>query len=691
MNLQQQFEAGLLHHQSGRLAEADSIYRSVLAQEPNHADALHLSGVLAAQAGRLDEAIESIRRAIFICPTNAVYFANLGNALKAKGHLEEAIAAYRQAIQIQLAYPEAHNNLGNALKRQGQMADAIAAYRQAIHIKPEYAEAHYNIGLALQRIGQLDDAIAAYEQAIRLKPYFFESHNDLGIALKSNGQLQEAIAAYRKAIRIKPIYAQAHNNLGLALKEAGQLDAATAACRQALQLRPDFAEAYNNLGLALTELGQLDEAIAALREAIRLKPDYVQAHSNLLLILNYHPALDAQVISTGHRSWAEHHVCPLMNGATQHTNECSSDRRLRIGYISSDFKRHSVGYFVMPLLTHHDRRMLEIFCYANVQRPDEFTDRMRRSCDVWRSIVGFSDDDIAQMIRSDGIDILVDLAGHTAGNRLRVLARKPAPIQITYLGYPNTTGMASIDYRLTDSLADPLGITDHLYAEKLWRLPQCAWCYDPPAEAPQIQPRQNRPITFGCFNAFAKINRETIAIWSDLLKHNKESTLVLKSAGAGESSSHQRLTGEFIKHGISIDRIELRGRVKDIRGHLEVYGLIDVALDTFPYHGTTTTCEALWMGVPVITLAGQTHASRVGVSLLSHAGLIELVAQTHDEYLSIASELANDRSGLAALRAGLRDKLKSSSLMDQTLFAAGVDAAYRQMWRTWCESTPRQA
>jgi predicted O-linked N-acetylglucosamine transferase (SPINDLY family) len=316
---------------------------------------------------------------------------------------------------------------------------------------------------------------------------------------------------------------------------------------------------------------------------------------------------------------------------------------------------------------------------------------MKRSCEVWRSIFGLGDEVVANLVRSDGIDILVDLSGHTGGNRLLVFARRPAPIQVTYLGYASTTGMTAMDYRLTDALADPPGMTDHLNVEKLWRLPVCAWCYEPPEDAPDIQPRREGPITFGCFNAFAKINHKMVAMWADLLKRVPGSRLLLKSAGAGEVSARHRLGEQFAHRGISSDRLEMLGKIADLRGHLQLYGRLDVALDTFPYHGTTTTCEALWMGVPVVTLAGATHVSRVGVSLLTSAGFPELVAQTPEEYMFIASELAANRSRLDNLRAGMRSRLRSSPLIDGARFAADVEDAYRGMWRKWCAVTIKSA
>jgi len=674
-------------HRAGDFAKAESIYREILTRLPNQPDALRLLGVLSAQLGRLDAAVEFIQRAISIKPDCPDAHYNLAEVLTISGQSDQAIAALRETIRIQPDYAMAYYRLGSALMGKGQNNEATAAYQNAVRILPDYAEAHNDLGIALRNIQRLDEAIASFRQAIRLKPDLVEAHSNLGCALTFIAQFEEAITACRQAIQINPGFADAHCNLGKAFKDTGQFDQAMPRYREAIRLKPDFTDAHNGLGNTLHDLGRLDEAIAAYRQSIEIKPNDSDAHGNLLFSLNFLPDIDAETILAEHRAWSDRHARPLMNARIQHPNERAPDRRLRIGYVSPDFRRHSVGYFFIPLLDHHDRQNFEIFCYANVFNPDDMTERMKRSSDSWRSIVIDNDDAVANMIRSDGIDILVDLSGHTAGGRLRVFARKPAPIQITYLGYPNTTGMTAIDYRLTDDLADPPGSTDHLNVEKLWRLPGCAWCYEPPEDAPDVQTRENGCITFGCFNAFAKINSRLVAIWAQLLKSTPGSRLLLKSAGAGETSARQRLTGEFAKHDIPGERIEMLGRVADPRRHLELYHRVNVALDTHPYHGTTTTCEALWMGVPVVSVAGQTHVSRVGVSLLNSVGLPELIAHSADEYVSIAAGLANDWPRLAELRRTLRSRMRTSPLMDAPRFARDIEAAYRQMWRNWCEQT----
>jgi predicted O-linked N-acetylglucosamine transferase (SPINDLY family) len=601
------------------------------------------------------------------------------------GRSHDAEQLYRQILAAQPEHGGALHYLGVIAHQAGRNDIAVDLIRRAITLAPGDAQAHNSLGIALKNVGQLDQAVATYHQAIALWPKFVEAYSNLGNALREKGQLNEAVAACQKALSLRPDYAEAHCNLGLALQEGGKLEEAIACYRRAIALRPIYPDAYNNLGNAFKDMGQLDEAIAAYRQAVALNPDLPGAHSNLLLTLNYHPDMDANQIAVEHRAWADRHAPPPAGEIITHNNERSPNRRIRIGYISSDFRRHSAGYFLLPLLESHDHSNFEIFCYANVQRSDDFTERMKRSSDVWRNIFGLSDESAAKLIRSDGIDILVDLSGHTAGNRLRVLARRPAPIGATYLGYANTTGMMAIDYRLTDAVADPPGMTDEMNVEKLWRLPICAWCYHAPQEAPVVQDRAGGPITFGCFNAFAKINNQFAAIWVELLKRVPQSRLLLKSAGAGETSSQRRLIAQFAEWGISSDRIEMRGRTADSREHLQLYSLVDVALDTYPYHGTTTTCEALWMGAPVVTLAGRTHVSRVGASLLSTIGLSELIAQTPERYVQIAAALVENPSRLAELRRALRPRMQASPLMDALGFAREIEAAYRRMWRRWCE------
>jgi len=574
--------------------------------------------------------------------------------------------------------------LARQYDQAGRMAEAEALYRQVLAQEPNRAEAHFNLGEILGRLGKTDQSIACYERAIQFKADFREAHYNLGNALKEAGRLDEAIAAFGRAIRVLPDFAMAHSGLGSALRQRGRIDEAIACYQRAIELGPPNAWTYNSLANALGEVGQREEAIASSRRAIALAPNAPKMHSNLLLRLQYDPGSDAASILAEHQAWADRHAQPLAREIVPPANDRSPDRQLRIGYVSPDFRHHSVAYFFLPLLQHHDRARFRTYCYASVLRPDGVSERTRRQCDVWRDISRTNDAAAAELIRSDAIDILVDLCGHFEGGRLLIFARKPAPIQVTYLGYPNTTGIAAVDYRLTDALADPPGLTEWMNVETLWRLRECAWCFEPLDEAPEVEASADGPITFGCFNAFRKINSGLVERWAELLRRVPSSRLLLKSGGAGQVSSQQRMREQFARHGINGDRIEMHGRIAAPRRHLERYRRVDIALDTYPYHGTTTTCEALWMGVPVVTMEGQTHASRVGVSLLNQVGLPELIARDGAQYVEIAAGLAADRARLAEWRRTLRGRMRASPLMDGRRLAGEIESAYQQMWRTWC-------
>jgi protein O-GlcNAc transferase len=682
--------AGVKLHQTGRLADAEVFYRRALAAPDSNADALYLLGLLAHQTGRNDSALELIRQAIQRNARNANYFYTLGIVLHAQGSFDEAILAYRTAISIKPDYAKVYCNLGNALKDQGKRDEAIAAYRQAIDIKPDYAEAHSNLGVALNERGDLNAAAVAFRRAISIKPDLAEAYCNLGNALKEQGKRDEAIAAYRQAIAIKPDYAEAYSNLGAALNEQGNLDAAIVVCRQAISIKPDLAEAYCNLGNALKEQGKRDEAIAAYRQAISIKPDYAEVHSGLLFCLNYDDKLTANSIFAAHREWNERHGHYVARPSA-YANAREPKRRLRIGYVSPDFCAHSVAYFLVPLLRAHDHAAVEVFCYAEVARPDAVTETLRGFADHWLVTVGMSDDALAQRISEDRIDILIDLAGHTGKNRLRVFARKPAPVQATWLGYPNTTGLDTIDYRLVDAVTDPEGTSDALASEKLMRLEGGFLCYAPEADAPVPLPPPSLTltsgvVTFGSFNNPVKLSAATLDCWAALLVRRPTTRLLLKGRAFTDSASRALFLARLGERGVASERIKLMPHLAGAAAHLSAYHQVDIALDPFPYNGTTTTCEALWMGVPVVVRRGDRHAGRVGVSLLGQIGLTDLIAGSAEEYVEIALALADDLGRRNELRQSLRPRLAASPLCDAGAFARKMEAAFRSMWQHWCQA-----
>lgn len=713
-------EQALEHHRAGRLQQAEVIYRQILSQEPCQPDALHLLGVAAHQGGRHDIAVDLIRKAIDIDSSVPIYHNNLGEALRPLQRWHEAVSAYERALALNPDYDEAYNNLGLALHAQGHVTDAITAYqkalalrpdfethyhlgnvfkdqtrlpeaiveyRQAVAFKPDFPDAYNALGAVLARQGQLTEAVAAYGQLIALKPDSAEAQYNLGNALTQQRKLAEAITAYRRAIEIDPHHVNAHLNLGNELQKVGQLSHAIAAYRRALVLQPTNAEAYNNLGLTLKDQGKLSEAIAAYRQALALEPDHARAYSNLLFSSHYRSQIDPVALFAEHQRWAQTHAVPLVDTIRPYDND-RGRRRLCIGYVSPDFRVHSVAYFFEPLLNAHDRTAFKIICYANVQRPDTVTERLQGLVDTWRNIAHMADDRIADLVRKDSVDILVDLAGHTANNRLLVFARKPAPVQVTYLGYPNTTGLATIDYRLTDAWADPTGETEKFHVEELVRLQSGFLCYQPPKESPNVTESPASAtgyITFGCFNNSTKVGAEVVTVWAQILRALPDAQLIMKSYQLNDAWTRQHFIELFEQGGVSPERLELLGLTGSIADHLRTYSRVDIGLDPFPYNGTTTTCDAMWMGVPVIVLAGNTHASRVGTSLLSNAGCTQFIAQTVESYVELAVQLAKDRERLHKLRSELRAKMKHSPLTDAKQFARGVETAYRTMWQRWCQ------
>jgi len=790
--MEQLLHAGLQHHQSGRLPEAEALYRQVLAQQPGHPVALRLLGALAGQVGRQDIAIDLLQqalaakpdfpeawfdlgnarhalgqfaeasdcfeRATVLAPGFSAAFNNLGNALQARSQTAASIAACRKALALQPQFPEAFNNLGNALQASGLLDEALAAYESAMALKPDFAvacfnlgnvwrakgqdeqavtwyrkalalapafpEAHFNHGSTLQAQGRTDAALACYQQAIGHKPDFFEAHRQLGDLLQARGRLDEAIGHHRTAIRLKPDCAIVYNELGNALKSCGLLAEAVEAYRQHLARDPGSAIGYNNLGVAFMDLGnyeqavaslqkavaldpthaspwanlgsaykdmgQLDESLAAFRRGLELAPDSAVIHSKLCYTLYFHPAYDTRLIHEEECRWNQCHAAPLKQFITPHINDRTPGRRLRIGYVSPDFRNHAEAYFVVPLLEGHDHDTFEVHCYASVMRPDAVTERLRRAADIWHDVLGQSDEELAALIRHDEIDILIDLTMHMANNRMLAFARKPAPVQVIWLAYPGSTGLTAIDYRISDAYLDPPGMELACYSETTIRLPDYWVCYDALIDTARAAPRaitHENPLCFGSLNNPCKLNAEMLELWTRILQTLPGSRLLLL---AGSADQQRLIIGIFAQGGIEPERIEFIG-YHARPAYLRLYDRIDIALDPLPYSGITTSCDALWMGVPVVTMAGQTAAGRAGVGILSTIGLPELIANTPDDYVRIACDLARDEVRLAALRCGLRQQTKSSALMNGRRFAQHMEAAYRQMWQTWCEADDRPA
>lgn len=683
------FRLGCSALAAGDLSEAARAFEAVLARQPAHLESLVNLSCALKGLGRFAESEAACRRALAVNPASAEAHANLGSALLNLERYEEAEAACREALRLKPEMPEPWCNLGAILLRQERLEDAALACQEAVRRAPRSPEALNNLGNVLRQQNRIGEARARYEQATAVAPDYYEAWLNLSGALKELDHVEEAIAACRQALRCRPRSAEAHNNLGDLLRAQGRLGEAMASFREAIRLDPERPEPYTNLGGVLKDQGRLEEALEACRRAIDLNPKETSPFSNFFFYLHYGEVCSPETVFEEHRRWGARHTA-LAEQAPPHANNRDPERKLRIGYVSPDFRRHSVGFFVEPLIAAHDRKQVEVYCYSNVTRADEATRRFQGLADHWREIRGALDPRVAEMIRQDEIDILVDLAGHTAGSRLMVFARKPAPVQVSWCGYAATTGLAAIDYRLTDELCDPPGLTERLHTEELVRLPAPFTCYRPPADAPEPGPSPALAaggVSFGSFNFLAKVTPRMIAAWSALLALAPDSTLTIKSAPLVDESTRELVRKRFEENGAAAERVRLLGPMGP-REHLEAYNQIDIALDTFPYNGTTTTCEALWMGVPVVTLAGSTHASRVGASLLESVGLRDWVAHSMEEYVELAARMARNAGALASLRAGLRGLVASSPLTDSARFARNMEEAYRRMWRRWCVSAP---
>ncbi|HTV48546.1 MAG TPA: tetratricopeptide repeat protein [Phycisphaerae bacterium] len=672
--------AGVALMALGRVDDAIMAYQSALRYKQNYPEAHNnLGNALKAQK-RLVAAITAFQTAVTIKPDYAEAWNSLGTIYLTQRRHAEAATAFRTAIERGKNYFEAHNNLGLVLLLQGFYQQAADEYRQALQIKPDDAAVHNNLGQALAQQGQLDAAIAEYHEALRLKPDLADSHNNLGYTLRSQWQFDAAIASCRTAVELKPDFADAWNNLGIALRENKRVDESLGAFQQGLRLTPNDAKIHNNLANSLKDLGKIDAAIAAYRTALKLNPNMASIHSNLIYTLHLHGDYDAAAIHEEQVRWNQRHAEPLKSFMTPHPQDRDPDRRLKIGYVSPDLAAHVIGWNLLELFEHLDREKYEIYCYSGVMNPDEITDRLRARCAGWRSIVGVSDRDAAQMIRDDRIDILIDLSLHTAGNRLLIFAHKPAPVQATWLGYPGSTGLSAIDYRLSDPHLDPPETDLSVYSEKTLRLPETFWCYHAgPTPDPSPPPVLEAGfITFGSLNNFHKISPAVLNLWARILKRVEHSRLIVHC----KPGSHlEELHGEFIPMGILRDRVEFVGQ-QSWEKYIGTYARIDVALDPFPYCGGITTCDALWMGVPVVTLSGRTAVGRAGRSILSNVGLPELVAKNMEEYIDIAVNLAGDLPRLQEFHTSLRQRMRTSPLMDAPRFARNMEAAYREMWHS---------
>ena len=652
--------AAIRLHESGDLAGAELRYRAMLRADAGHADALHLLGLIAHQRGEHAAAVAQIGAAIALKSDKAAYHYNLGNALVALARTQEAAESFRAATRLDPARVDARSNLAHALSQAGRHEEAVREFRQLLSLQTT-AAARNALASALVRCADADPAAAqGYEEAAGLLQHAWQDADDP---------------------------AEARLALAYCLQQCKRWTEAAEHYEAVLLLRPENPTAHNNLANCYNQLGRVADAILHYRETYRLAPDFPEALTSVLACLNYDPGCSPDQAAAEHRNWAGQAASRYYPASPRYDNDRYPERRLRIGYVSPDFRRHPVSAIFAPILAAHDRNRLEVSCYYNYAGEDAITLQLKSLAEHWRPVVSMSDEELCGQIRSDRIDILVDLAGHTTHNRLLAFARKPAPVQVSWLGYFNSTGLASMDYFISDPWSSPPG-QERYYVEHLLRLRHTRFCYQPPEYMPGLSPlpaHTSGRITFGCLNNLSKLNEQVLALWGRVLRAVPESRLLVQAAALDDAPNRARFGALCATHGIAPDRLELRG-FSPIEQSPASYAEIDIALDPFPFCGGMTSLEALWLGVPVITLAGETIASRQSASMLMNLGLPELIAEDAERYVAAAVRLAQDLPRLSALRAGLRQRYAASPLMDYAGFAQELEQHYRDMWRKWAAS-----
>jgi predicted O-linked N-acetylglucosamine transferase (SPINDLY family) len=667
--------------QAGRNGEADAFCRQALVHDARHAKSFNMLGVLNLEAGRLDIAADLFGRAVAADGSVHIFHNNLGSALREMGREAEAAQAFGRAAAIKPDYARALNNLGQMLTNADPAA-AAAAFRQVLSFHPRDLEALFGLSVLLHTNGALDEARPLYERAVMLAPDNPALAENLAALLLAQRRIPEAIVALERLLKLTPRAVHHWTNLAAALESQTRITEAAAAYRQAVVLDPSHANAFNSLGNALANLGRLDESVAAYRRAIALAPDYFEARSNLLMTLHSAPQVSAAEILAEAKAYGAR-FGPAPSRTWPNTRE--PERPLRVGYICADFRVHPVGFFIDRVLAAHDRIQVEAILYSDTQFPDPQTERLRGLAGGWRETVGKSDAEVAQQIAADRIDILIDLAGHTGWNRLAMFGHRAAPVQASWLGYFGTTGVSAIDYIVADDVVLP-GDDEAVFTEAPIRLPAPYLCWSPPLEDVAVAPfpgLSTKAVTFGCFNNRAKITQQTVAVWAKILGRVEGSRLFLKAWSLADEGNQDGLRAAFAGHGIAADRLIFEGLSSRAVG-LEAYNRVDIALDPFPFGGCTTTADTLWMGVPVITVAGARWSGRMSQTILKAVGLEDWVAPDLDAYVEMAVRAAGDLAALAPLRSGLRGRVASSPFCDGPAFTRNLEAAYRAMWRDWC-------
>ena len=706
---------------AGRHAELETQAIALSRRYPDAPFVWNVLGVARLMLNR--DAVSALSRAADLSPANAEIHSNLGNALRAQGRLEEAVGSYRRAIALRPQQAAGHHNLGIALMELGRLTEAEASYRQALACDPGFVPSMFNLGLALKAQGRFDDAEATWRQVVMLLPEHADAHLSLGVLLAERHRLSDAEISLRCALALNPHDPRACFNLSLVLRQIGRLRESEALLRQVVERHPGHADAWCNLGVVLKDLRRLNEAQACFeralqtsehgvfpeavnnlghlhevqgrvqaaqdcfRQALAWQPDFLEARDNLLFNLNYQGKASAEVMLQEARAYGDL-VAASARPFQQWLGSFEPDRPLRVGLVSGDIRRHPVGHFAESALVALARRAagrLSLHVYATHAVQDDLSERVQRHCQAWIDVTASTDAELAQRIHADGIDVLIDLSGHTAFNRLPVFAWRAAPVQVSWLGYFATTGVAEMDWFLGDPWTLPESL-DAQFTERIWRLPETRLCFTPPDADVPVSPLPHslgQPFTFGCFNNLTKMGDEVVALWARVLQAVPGSRLLLKAAQFDEPSVCDDVKARFAVHGVVDDRLLLSGR-SSREDYLKAYHQVDIGLDPFPFTGGTTTVESLWMGVPVLTLAGERLLARQGVGMMMNAGLPEWVVDSADAYVERAAARAGDAPALAALRGRLREQVLASPLFDAPRFAGHLEQALRGMWQARC-------
>jgi len=721
-NVSRNYQTALKYYESGTLPKAEEFCNKVLSTTPGHAEALHLLARIALKVGKNDIALQLAGQAASRNPKEPTYCNTMGAAYYGLGHLQDAIKLFQKALTLQEPYPEAHSNLCVALKDTGNLVEAEKHCRRAIELQPQFANAYanlaqvfaaqeiwdmsifyflkslelqpdqpqilYKLGLALGNVGRNEEAVEHLRRAVEIQPDFAEAHNYLAKFLYRCRIYSEAMHHFRRSLELKDDPA-VHFNFAVFLQFMGKLDLSKYHYLKVLETNPNVVEANSNLIHILLAEGLHREAYKYIHEVMKFDPIYLGFNDCLLMHYLYDADMPPEEIDGAHRQWGERVAAKISVPERNFENDRNPWRPLRVGFVSGDFREHAVMRFLKDVFLNFDPEKVELYCFSNNNYTDYITKWLQENVAGWWDIKGLSDEKVAELIQEEGIDILVDLAGHTGDNRLLVFARRPAPIQVTWLGYPCTTGLAAMDYRLTDVIADPPESIDW-HSEELVRLEEGFLSFSEPFASPEPAGppcKDNEYVTFGCFNNNAKITPPVISLWAELLEKMPNSRLFLKNDALRSPAVKNIWQERFQEHNVELDRIELVPRVDHYADHLALYGKVDIGLDVFPYNGTTTTCEAMWMGVPVVVLRGSRHVGRVGASLLTRVGMEELIAETPEDYVEKALRLAWDREKIIALRRELRKRMRGSALGDGRRFVGILENTFRDMWLRWLDAT----